>query len=129
QLHERLKLGAQPMRDLPKAWQGFPEVAAAERVQHLQRLFAEEAMVLAAQAMMDVRAPTKDTENARTQRVRWALRSLCTGELPVGLRYFIVNYYHEIRSLVPNDWYDKVTDLRGAVVSALQPCDAAASGC
>jgi hypothetical protein len=129
QLHACLKLGAQPMRDLPKAWQGFPEVPAAQRVQHMQRLFAEEAMVIAARAMMDVRAPTKDTEKARSQRLRWALRSLCTGELPVGLRYFIVNYYREIRALVPDDWYDRVAELRGAVVSSFQPCDVPASGC
>lgn len=128
-LHEHLKLGDRPMRDLAKAWQGFPDMSAVERVQHMQRLFAEEAMVIAARAMMDVRAPTKDTEKARTQRLRWALRSLCTGELPVGLRYFIVNYYQEIRALVPNDWYEKVVDLRGAVVSAFQACDAPASGC
>lgn len=129
QLHERLKLGDRPMREFPKAWQGFPELPAAERVQHTQRLIAEEAMVIAARAMMDVRAPHRDTEKARAQRLRWALRSLCTGDLPVGLRYFIVNYYREIRTLVPDDWYDRVADVRGAVVSAFQPCDVSASGC
>ncbi len=120
ELHHRVKLSDAPAHVEVGAWQGFPQVSPTERTQRMQRLLAEEAMVIAAQAL--VSSPISGRNKPREEWIRWALRSLCIGELPVGLRYFAVNYYQELRALVRDDWYERFADLAVGHAAAFQQC-------
>lgn len=120
ELHHRVRLSTTAARDEVDAWRGFPHVSASQRTLLMQRLLAEEAMVVAAQAM--VLSPAPGPAKPPDEWLRWALRSLCIGELPVGMRYFAVNYYRELRSLVRPDWYEFVADLTSSRAAAFQEC-------
>jgi hypothetical protein len=111
ELHQRLALGDVPRVTCPDAWQGFASHPVAERKQQMLQLLAEEAMVIAAQAWMQPGSHASGPARNPEQWIRWALRTLCIGELPDGLRYFVVNYYREIRGLIPTDWVHRVQDL------------------
>lgn len=96
-LHERLRVGAVPAVSEPRAWEGFPERSGDAKRDRMIDLFAEEAMVLAAERSL---APDGST-HPEGKLVRWALRTLITSKVPEGLRYFGVNYYREIADRIP----------------------------
>jgi len=108
-LHDLLKLGSAPVRDQPTAWDGFPRMPTLERRRLMRLLFAEEAMVLAAEQILrpNLAVPSED----EAELTRWALRSLITSGLPETWRYFGVNHYREIRNLVPAGWTSSIASL------------------
>jgi len=107
-LHERMKLGARPMVDIDGAWQGFPQLEGDAKLHGMRRLFAEEAMVLA--ASLHMQSARQDTHTpARLQRA--ALRRLIQSALPEAWRYFGINNYREIAALIPETWAERITDL------------------
>lgn len=42
---------------------------------------------------------------------RFALRALITSALPPAWRYFGVNHYREISNLMPDEFYDRISNL------------------
>jgi hypothetical protein len=104
-LHERLRLGDAPVASAPRAWEGFPDEPAEARRGRLIDLYAEETLVLAAERSLRSDAEAKPP--SERQLLRWALRSLITGNLPEGLRYFGVNYYREILDRIPGGWLSR----------------------
>ncbi|MGE0324041.1 MAG: hypothetical protein AB7S68_17135 [Polyangiaceae bacterium] len=109
-LHDELSLVDEaPAVALPSAWAGFPDYPSAERSPLMERLLAEEAMVLAVE---DFRARSSGLGVNRTgEFLNRALRELCTGCLPVGWRYFCVNHFREILALVPQGFLSELGDL------------------
>lgn len=108
-LHEAVRLGESPAVDSPSAWDGFPDQAAAERSRWMERLLAEEAMVIAAE---DFRGQWSGPCDGReSEFLNRALRELCTGCLPIGWRYFCVNHFREILALVPEGFLARLGDL------------------
>jgi hypothetical protein len=105
-LHEKLALRGIPAVTEPRAWEGFPERAGDARRQRMIDLFAEEAMVMGAELSLRPEGSGAATE---VQLARWALRTLITGTMPEGLRYFGVNYYREIRDRIADGWLAKIT--------------------
>ena len=47
-----------------------------------------------------------------TMWLRWVLRELAIGPLPVEWRYFVVNHYREVRDSIPERWTDAVIDMQ-----------------
>jgi hypothetical protein len=109
ELHRCLSLGATPATASPDAWQGFPDLQGDARREAMMKVLAEEAMVIGAEEFL--RGNLAQTEDSIT---RWALRNLITGGLPDAWRYFGVNHYREIRSLVPEGWLDRIGALTRA---------------
>lgn len=130
ELHDRVKLGAVAAVGEPRAWEGFPERPAAERRERMIDLLAEEVMVLAAERHLSQPAVGGELP-PEAQLTRWALRSLITGSLPEGLRYFGVNYYREIADRIPRGWLRGLEDLEplrpacGSPHADNRPCHAA----
>lgn len=107
-LHERVKLGARPMVSVDGAWHGYPQLQGDERLDAMRRLFAEEAVVLA--ATLHLQSP-RQTTHPPAQLARAALRRLIQSALPEAWRYFGINNYREIAALIPETWPEGVTDL------------------
>jgi hypothetical protein len=123
-LHERVKLGANPIAHIDGAWQGFPHLEGDEKLHGMRLLFAEEAMVLA--ATLHLESP-RQTTHPPAQLERAALRRLIQSALPEAWRYFGINNYREISALIPRTWVDNITDLdhlRPDVSNACDPEDA-----
>lgn len=109
QLHERFKLGPEPMVRCVGAWQAFPDRDPQERTDFMRRVMAEEAMVFAGHKYVE----TERSESQYPSKAlkRYALRNLLTGGLPQAWRYFGVNNYREIASLIPEDFLDEMSEL------------------
>lgn len=107
-LHERMKLGARPMVDSEGAWQAFPHLEGDDKLHKMRLLFAEEAMVLAANLHLE--SPHQLT-HPPAQLKRAALRRLIQSALPEAWRYFGVNNYREISALIPETWVERISDL------------------
>jgi hypothetical protein len=99
ELHEQLALGTAPLVRREGAWQAFPEAHGEQKRDLMIQLFAEEAMVVAAEQLL-----MGDLTEDEGKLTRWALRSLITGRLPEAWRYFGVNHYREIRDRIPHGW-------------------------
>jgi hypothetical protein len=119
-LHEQMKLGATPMVDIDGAWQGFTELAGDEKLHAMRRLFAEEAMVLA--ATTHLKSP-RQTTHPPAQLKRAALRRLIQSALPEAWRYFGVNNYREISALIPENWVERLGELEHLRPDPSQICD------
>jgi hypothetical protein len=119
-LHECLKLGPLPMVDVEGAWQAFPNLAGEEKLHSMHRLFAEEAMVLA--ASLHLKSP-RQTSYPPAQLKRAALRRLIQSALPEAWRYFGVNNYREISALFPETWVERISELEHLRPDALNTCD------
>src|SRR5690554_476557 len=124
-LHERLKLGATTAIGEEGAWDAFPNATPQDRRPKMISLFAEEAMVLAAERFL---GPALD-EASRDPRqlIRWALRNLITSRLPESWRYFGVNYYRDIAARIPERWVDSIRDLESLRPVCDEPCSAGPS--
>jgi hypothetical protein len=107
-LHERLKLGARPMVDIDGAWQGFPQLHGDEKLHAMRRLFAEEAMVLAATLHL---GSARQSTHPPARLERAALRRLIQSALPEAWRYFGINNYREIAGLIPETWAHGISEL------------------
>lgn len=107
-LHECVKLGAKPLVDSEGAWQGFPQLEGDEKLRSMRRLFAEEAMVLAATLHLE---SSRQTTHPPAQLKRAALRRLIQSALPEAWRYFGINNYREIAALIPESWVERVAEL------------------
>jgi hypothetical protein len=110
-LHDRLRFGAQPLAHEKDAWRAFPHLKGAERIDRMHRLLAEEVMVFAAHTRSEERGFPEARTDAELKR--YALREFAMSHLPEDWRYFLVNHYREIASLIPDDWGKKVADLVG----------------
>jgi hypothetical protein len=119
-LHEHMKLGASPMIDCDGAWQGFTHLAGDEKLYNMRRLFAEEAMVLA--ATLHLQSP-RQTTHAPAQLKRAALRRLIQSALPEAWRYFGVNNYREIAALIPDNWAERISELEHLRPDLSRTCD------
>jgi hypothetical protein len=110
-LHERLRFGTRPVAQEPDAWKAFPHLHGQERMDRMQHLLAEEAMVFAAHCRLKERGfPDARSDSALK---RFALRELSMSYLPEDWRYFLVNHYWEIASLIPEDWGKYVAEIVG----------------
>lgn len=119
-LHQRLKLGHAAAVDEEGAWAAFPEALPEERRSKMIAVFAEEAMVLAAERFL---APLVDgSDHEPGKLMRWALRSLITSHLPESWRYFGVNYYREIAASIPERWVEPIRDLESLRPVCNEPC-------
>ncbi|HEU4580581.1 MAG TPA: hypothetical protein VFS67_20130 [Polyangiaceae bacterium] len=118
-LHERMKLGAQPLVDSDGAWQAFPQLQGEEKLQAMLRLFAEEALVLA--ATLHLQSPRQET-HPPAQLKRAALRRLIQSALPEAWRYFGVNNYRAIAELMPEAWPERIAELEHLRPDASQAC-------
>ena len=107
-LHECMKLGTKPLVDEEGAWQGFPQLEGDEKLQQMRRLFAEEAMVLAATLYL---RSARQTTHPPAQLKRGALRRLIQSALPEAWRYFGINNYREIAALIPETWQERIREL------------------
>lgn len=123
-LHQLLAVHGSPMVTLPRAWDGFPESPPCERRDAMIDLLAEEAMVVAAERSIGEIYTPGDPSTW----IRFALRELSVGPLPEAWRYFVVNYYREIRSRVPDDWVVKLDSLPSEARRRL-PCRCAEPNC
>jgi hypothetical protein len=112
ELHDRLALEGVAALLEPRAWEGFPERPPATRRERMIDLFAEEAMVMAAERHLTLPA-TESDGHGEAKLTRWALRMLLTSSMPENLRYFGVNYYREVAARVPRGWLRKIGDLEG----------------
>ena len=122
-LHQRFAHEGLALCEHAGCWSGFVQRNVNERKHLMLQLFAEEAQVVAAQAWIEAGSSNASIEQQHDdQWIRWALRTLCTGELPAGLRYFVVNYYREIRASIPANWADKVRDLLPVNQDFNNPC-------
>jgi hypothetical protein len=119
-LHEQLKLGAKPLVDSDGAWQGFPQLAGAEKLHNMRRLFAEEALVLA--ATLHLQSPVQET-HPPAQLKRAALRRLIQSALPEAWRYFGINNYREIAALMPETWLERISELERLRPDASKICE------
>lgn len=108
-LHDRLKLGACPAAFELRAWEGFPERPGPSRRERMIDLFAEETLVLAAERSLQ--PAIDDKPHPEGELTRWALRTLITGTLPEGLRYFGVNYYREIMDRLPQGFLARIAGI------------------
>ncbi len=105
-LHKTMALEGLPVASHPTAWQGFTDLPVEQRRERMIRLLAEEAMVLAAERMSDSEGRLRPARDW----IRLAVRELAVGKLPESWRYFVVNYYREIRALIPDDWYTRIPE-------------------
>ena len=121
ELHRRLALGECPAVSSPIAWHGYPDVPPAARRQRMVDLFAEETMVVAALRRLTPIGKVAPDAGDPSRCLRWALRTMITGKLPVDWRYFGVNHYQEICQRVPPDWARSIDDL-ATRAGALEPC-------
>jgi hypothetical protein len=119
-LHECMKLGAKPLVDLDGAWQAFPRLKGDEKLQQMRLLFAEEAMVLAAN--IHLQSPRQATHPAE-QIKRAALRTLIQSALPEAWRYFGINNYREISALIPETWAERISSLEHLRPDSSKLCD------
>jgi hypothetical protein len=119
-LHDRFRLGSQPLRETPGAWKAFVDKSPEERTELMIQLLAEEAMVLAAHEYV----ATDRTQTPREPRelIRFAVRALIVSGLPEAWRYFGVNHYREIMESIPASWGDDLCSLDVRRPSALSPC-------
>lgn len=106
-LHRRLKLGAIPAVEEPRAWEGFPSLPGEARRERMIDLFAEEAMVMGAERAIRPLAGEEGQSHPEGELQRWALRMVIVSSMPEGLRYFGVNYYREIAARIPAGWLAK----------------------
>ena len=120
QLHELMKLGQKPMVDFDGAWQAFPKLEGDDKLNNMRRLFAEEAMVLA--ATLHLQSP-RQTTYTPPQLKRAALRRLIQSALPEAWRYFGVNNYREIAALIPETWAERIGDLEHLRPDASKSCE------
>jgi hypothetical protein len=117
-LHRAFSRRPETVGEPEKTW-ALPEGASrAERKAALMERLAEEAQVVAVEQMLwDLANGGNDVPEAdrflagATKWLRWTLRDLAIGPLPIETRYFLVNHYREIRDLVPARWTDKVLNL------------------
>jgi hypothetical protein len=123
-LHECSKLGPRPMVDMDGAWRGFPQLDGEDRLLSMRRLFAEEAMVLA--ATLHLGSP-RQTTHPPAQLARAALRRLIQSGLPEAWRYFGVNNYREIAALIPETWVERVRELEQLRPDVANACRADAA--
>jgi hypothetical protein len=119
-LHEQLKLGAKPLVDSDGAWQAFPQLEGAEKLHSMRRLFAEEALVLA--ATLHLQSPRQQT-HPPAELKRAALRRLIQSALPEAWRYFGVNNYRAIADLIPETWAERIAELEHLRPDASKTCD------
>jgi hypothetical protein len=94
------------------------DATSAEQKSALMERLAEEAQVVAVEQMLwDLANGNNDIPDANrfldgaTKWLRWTLRDLAIGPLPIETRYFLVNHYREVRDLVPPRWTDKVLNI------------------
>jgi hypothetical protein len=120
QLHELMKLGQKPMVDFDGAWQAFPKLEGDDKLNNMRRLFAEEAMVLA--ATLHLQSP-RQTTYTPPQLKRAALRRLIQSALPEAWRYFGVNNYREIAALIPETWAERIRELEPLRPDVSRTCD------
>lgn len=118
-LHERFRLGERPMVEVEGAWRGFPELSGEAKLQAMRRLFAEEAMVLAASLHL---ATPRQVAHPPAQLKRAALRRLIQSALPEAWRYFGINNYREIADLIPEAWAERIGDLEPTRPDAPHAC-------
>jgi hypothetical protein len=119
-LHECVKLGAKPLVDSDGAWQAFPHLQGEEKLLSMRRLFAEEAMVLA--ATTHLQSPRQLT-HPPAQLKRFAVRRLIQSALPEAWRYFGINNYREIIDLIPETWAERIHHLEHLRPDASNSCD------
>lgn len=119
-LHEHVKLGARPLVDRDGAWQAFPQLEGDDKLHSMRLLFAEEAMVLA--ATLHLSSP-RQTTHPPAQLKRAALRRLIQSALPEAWRYFGINNYREISTLIPETWVERITELEHLRPDLSNTCD------
>ncbi|MCA9629402.1 MAG: hypothetical protein KC766_17125 [Myxococcales bacterium] len=108
-LHALVRIGDKALAETSEAWEAFPALRGRDRQRAMERLLAEEAMVLAAEDYRERAAPT-DFEREQ-EFVIGAMRRLATGGLPIGWRYFCVNHFREILALIPEGFLARLGDL------------------
>lgn len=120
QLHERMKLGPRPAVDTEGAWQGFRPLQGDDRLHAMRRLFAEEALVLAASLHL---ASPRQVTHPPAQLKRAALRRLIQSALPEAWRYFAINNYREVAALMPETWPERLRDLEHLRPDVAHTCE------
>lgn len=110
-LHARVAGGERSFDAVLADWTPDAEAPREQRVAAMIAQISEEAQVVAADRMhaylrAHPQTPTTDAilQEATTRWLRWALREMAIGPLPIEWRYFIVNHYREIRDAVPPRW-------------------------
>ena len=115
-LHRAFSMGLTPVGEaLEDTWRVPGEMGPAARKAFLLRRLAQEVQVVAVEQLLwDLAEGGNDIPGAdrflmgATKWLRWALREMAIGPLPVELRYFVVNHYRELRDLVPERWTDPI---------------------